>query len=141
MSQQNVRPSLKRHIALTNKSSARAFGQFIALTPILLRRNPAAAVHGGTMARNAEMVADSLAALEKRLWQAVIVTTIQEWISGPLRSKRRAEEYLFQDQKDFPLVCQSAGMDADRLRAKLNRLRIQNPALGFDPFAHPATIR
>ncbi len=64
----------------------------------------------------------------KRLWQAVIVTTIQEWISGTLRSKRQAEEYLFQDQQDFPAVCQSAGMDADRLRAKLSRLRIQKRA-------------
>ncbi len=60
---------------------------------------------------------------EKRLWQAVLVNTIQEWISGPLRSKRIAEEYLFQDQKDFPMVCESAGMDAGQLRAKLNRLR------------------
>ena len=63
-----------------------------------------------------------------RLWQAVIVTVIQEWISGPLRSKRQAEEYLFQDQKDFPVVCQSAGLDPDRLRTKLHRLRLLNPS-------------
>ena len=75
------------------------------------------------MATNAVMLAEECLGLEQRLWQAVIVTTIQEWISGPLRSKRKAEEYLFQDQKDFPVVCQSAGMDADCLRAKLNRLR------------------
>ena len=43
------------------------------------------------MGTSVEVVADDpLAGLEKRLWQAVIVTTIQEWISGPLRSKRRA---------------------------------------------------
>ena len=65
---------------------------------------------------------------EQRLWRAVLVTTIQEWISGPLRFKRQAEEYLFHDQRDFPLVCQSAGMDVDRLRAQLNRLRLQNAA-------------
>ena len=81
------------------------------------------------MATNAVVLAESAAVLEMRLWQAVIVTTIQEWISGPLRSKRTAEEYLFQDQKDFPVVCQSAGLDADRLRAKLKRLRLQKPAL------------
>jgi hypothetical protein len=75
------------------------------------------------------VLADTPMGVEKRLWQAVIVTAIQEWISGPLRNKRQAEEYLFQDQKDFPVVCQSAGMDADRLRAKLNRLLRQNPAL------------
>ncbi len=60
---------------------------------------------------------------EKRLWQAVLLTTIQEWMSGPLRQKRKAEEYLFQDRKDFETVCKSAGMDPDRLRAKLHRLR------------------
>jgi hypothetical protein len=81
------------------------------------------------MATNAVALAELSAGLEVRLWQAVIVTTIQEWISGPLRSKRQAEEYLFQDQKDFPAVCQSAGLDADRLRAKLNRLRLQKPPL------------
>ncbi|HEX4003722.1 MAG TPA: hypothetical protein VHX36_13815 [Candidatus Acidoferrales bacterium] len=75
------------------------------------------------------VLAEAPMGIEKRLWQAVIVTAIQEWISGPLRSKRQAEEYLFQDQKDFPIVCQSAGMDAGRLRAKLNRLLRQNPGL------------
>jgi hypothetical protein len=65
--------------------------------------------------------ADPLA--ESRLWQAVIVSTIQEWISGPLRLKRQAEEYLFGDNSDFPAVCQSAGMDAGQLRRKLIRLR------------------
>lgn len=61
---------------------------------------------------------------EKRLWQAVIVSTIREWISGPLRQKRQAEDYLFNDNKDFPMVCQSAGMDVGRLRAKLSRLAL-----------------
>ena len=60
---------------------------------------------------------------EQRLWRAVLVTTIQEWISGPLRYQRQAEEFLFRDNKDFTLVCQSAGMDADRLRSQLSRLR------------------
>ena len=60
---------------------------------------------------------------ESRLWQAVIVSTIQEWMHGPLRLKRQAEEYLFSDDSDFPAVCQSAGMDVKRLRAKLTRLR------------------
>jgi hypothetical protein len=71
---------------------------------------------------NAAIMSDHDATIETRLWQAVVVSTIQEWISGPLRKKREAEEYLFQD-KDFPLVCQSAGLDVDQLRAKLTRLR------------------
>lgn len=66
---------------------------------------------------------------EMRLWRAVIVRTIQEWTSGPLRFKREAENYLFEDQKDFPLVCQSAGMDVTRLRSRLRRLRIQTITL------------
>ena len=84
---------------------------------------------GETMATKTELLAELPESLEKRMWQAVIVTAIQEWISGPLRFKRKAEEYLFHDQKDFPLVCQSAGMDADRLRTKLKRLRLQRAAL------------
>lgn len=63
---------------------------------------------------------------ESRLWQAVIVSTIEEWIHGPLRLKRQAEDYLFKDDSDFPAVCQSAGMDVGRLRAKLTRLRLQS---------------
>ena len=62
---------------------------------------------------------------EKRLWQAVLLTTIQEWMWGPLRRKRQAEEFLFQDEKDFNTVCKSAGMDPDRMRAKLHRLRLR----------------
>jgi hypothetical protein len=66
---------------------------------------------------------DLHAPAETRVWQAVITKTIQEWISGPLRRKREAEEYLFRDEKDFPLVCQSAGLDVGQLRAQLMRLR------------------
>jgi hypothetical protein len=60
---------------------------------------------------------------ETVLWRAVIARTIREWISGPLRRQREAEQYLFDDNKDFPLVCQSAGMDSSRLRSRLARLR------------------
>ena len=70
------------------------------------------------------------AQVEKRLWQAVVVSTIQEWISGPLRYKRIAEEYLFQDRSDFPQVCQSAGLDVDRLRQQLTRLRAHSNPIG-----------
>jgi hypothetical protein len=66
---------------------------------------------------------------EVRLWQAVIVDAIQEWMSGPLRRKREAENFLFNDNKDFPLVCASAGMDAGCLRKKLARLVAPVPTL------------
>lgn len=75
------------------------------------------------MATYAAVLVDSSAGMEMRLWQAVLVTTIQEWISGTLRSKRQAEQYLFQDQNDFAVVCQRAGLDPELLRSKLTRLR------------------
>jgi hypothetical protein len=60
---------------------------------------------------------------ETRLWRAVIARTIQEWISGPLRRQGEAQQYLFDDIRDFPLVCQSAGIDSGELRSRLTRLR------------------
>ena len=118
--------TLRRETARLRPRSANSL---LPLEMTFRRTQPPRHNSGETMATNAVMLAESPLGVEKRLWQAVIVTAIQEWISGPLRSKRQAEEYLFQDQKDFPVVCQSAGMDAERLRAKLNRLLRQNPAL------------
>jgi hypothetical protein len=64
-------------------------------------------------------------AAETRLWQAVILSAVEDWVSGGLRTKREAEIYLFEDNVDFPRVCESAGMDADRLRSRLKKLRDQ----------------
>ena len=72
---------------------------------------------------------DWAAAGEHSLWQAVITGAIDEWLHGPLRQRREAERYLFEDQQDFPTVCRSAGMDAEYLRSKLNKMRQQNPGL------------
>jgi hypothetical protein len=63
---------------------------------------------------------------EVRLWQAVIVKTIEAWLSGPLRQKRQAESYLFDDKKDFPLVCQAAGLNPEDMRARLTKIRNRN---------------
>ena len=60
---------------------------------------------------------------ETVLWRAVIARTIQEWISGPLGRQREAEQYLFDDNSDFRLVCGSAGIDSGELRARLKLLR------------------
>jgi hypothetical protein len=62
---------------------------------------------------------------EMLLWRAVIARAIQEWISGSLRRQREAEQYLFQDNRDFRVVCGCAGMDAGRLRSRLTHLRLQ----------------
>jgi hypothetical protein len=60
---------------------------------------------------------------EVRLWQAVVVRVIQDWTSGPLRQKRLAEHYLFDRNTDFARVCESAGLNADDLRARLTKIR------------------
>jgi hypothetical protein len=60
---------------------------------------------------------------EVRLWQAVVVRAIEDWMRGPRRQQRQAEHYIFDDKTDFVRVCESAGLNADDLRARLSRLR------------------
>src|SRR5947207_7648880 len=48
-----------------------------------------------------ELMGSEEGACEVRLWQAVVVRTIQDWMSGPLRQKRQAESYLFDRNTDF----------------------------------------
>jgi hypothetical protein len=64
--------------------------------------------------------------VEQGLWRAVLFETIKEWLSGPLGRRREAEKYLFSDAMDFQTVCESAGMDAERLRRRLKALRTKN---------------
>jgi hypothetical protein len=64
--------------------------------------------------------------VEQGLWRAVLLETIREWLSGPLGRRREAEKYLFSDPMDFRTVCESAGMDAERLRKRLKALRTKN---------------
>jgi hypothetical protein len=72
-----------------------------------------------TMLQNAE-VGESA---EQRLWRAVIASTVEEWVSGPLRKKREAEQFLFADNQDFKTVCYSAGINPENLRARLEKIR------------------
>jgi len=60
---------------------------------------------------------------EERLWRAVIARTLEEWVRGPLRYSRKAEEFLFDDNRDFLAVCFSAGMDPGNLRKRLLSIR------------------
>ena len=60
---------------------------------------------------------------EERLWRAVITKTLEEWMCGPLSFSRKAEQFLFDDNKDFKAVCSSAGMDPERLRKRLITIR------------------
>lgn len=60
---------------------------------------------------------------EQRLWVAVLAQAIEDWQGDRLRSKRDAEQFLFQDQKDFQIVCARAGIDPVSFRSQLFRLR------------------
>jgi hypothetical protein len=69
------------------------------------------------LANGLEMSAETL------LWRGVIARTIQDWLSTPLRPKREAEQYLFENSADLSSVCASAGIDVGRLRIRLNMVR------------------
>lgn len=60
---------------------------------------------------------------EEKLWRAVIAKTLEEWVRGPLRYSRIAEEFLFDDDRDFRAVCSSAGVDPSHLRKRLENIR------------------
>jgi hypothetical protein len=60
---------------------------------------------------------------EEKLWRAVIARTLEEWVCGPLSHSRKAEQFLFEDNRDFQAVCSSAGMDAGHLRKRLQSMR------------------
>lgn len=71
---------------------------------------------------------------EERLWRAVITKSLEEWMCGPLSFSRKAEQFLFDDNRDFKTVCSSAGMDPERLRKRLKTIRargIQKENLPF----------
>lgn len=62
---------------------------------------------------------------EYKLWRAVLATTVEDWLSGRLRSRRDAEVFLFQDETDFPTVCHAAGVDPSAFRSRLSRFKKQ----------------
>jgi hypothetical protein len=73
---------------------------------------------------------------ERRLWTAVIVNAVEDWRGGTLRARREAQEFLFDSDQDFEMVCAGAGLNAAGFRAKLLRLgcliRMEGPfALGL----------
>jgi hypothetical protein len=81
------------------------------------------------------------ATAEERLWRAVIASTLQEWVRGPLRYSRIAEQFLFNDNEDFQAVCSSAGMNPDNLRRRLQSIRARGiqKENTHPPAASPAT--
>jgi len=65
---------------------------------------------------------------EQKLWRAVIASTVEEWVSGPLRRKREAEKFLFSDNQDYRTVCYSAGINPEDLRGRLEKIRARQTA-------------
>jgi hypothetical protein len=65
---------------------------------------------------------------EQKLWRAVIASTVEEWVGGPLRRKREAEQFLFSDNQDFQTVCFSAGINPEDLRRRLEKIRTRDAA-------------
>lgn len=59
---------------------------------------------------------------ERRLWTAVIVRAVEDWLSGPLRTQRAAQKFLFDDDKNFYNVCNCAGLDPASFRSRLLRV-------------------
>jgi hypothetical protein len=68
---------------------------------------------------------------EQKLWRAVIAGTVQDWIRGPIRRQREAEQFLFHDDHDYRTVCFSAGIDPGNLRARLQKIRASTNAETF----------
>ena len=74
---------------------------------------------------------------ETLLWRGVIARPIQDWVSKPLRPKRKAERYLFENSADLSMVCSSAGLDVLKLRTCLNKVRgltLEDVLAGFVGF-------
>ena len=69
---------------------------------------------------------------EQKLWRAVIANTIEDWIHGPLRLQREAEQFLFHDD-NFRTVCFSAGMNPEYVRERLKSQKRDYRYLAFGP--------
>jgi hypothetical protein len=83
---------------------------------------------GGTMSVNMLQRAEVEDSAEQKLWRAVIASTVEEWVSGPLRQKREAEQFLFSDNHDYRTVCFSAGINPEDLRGRLEKIRARQIA-------------
>jgi hypothetical protein len=68
---------------------------------------------------------------ERRLWTAVLVSAVEDWRGGTLRVRREAQEFLFESDVDFEMVCAGAGLDAGDFRTRLLKIgcRIETDGL------------
>jgi hypothetical protein len=80
------------------------------------------------MSQTAIQVVEDQEIAEQKLWRAVIASTVEEWMKGPLRRQREAEQFLFHDETDYRTVCHSAGIDPANLRDRLQKIRVRTNA-------------
>jgi hypothetical protein len=85
---------------------------------------------GGTVGSQHGVIEGAIG--ERRLWTAVIVMAVEDWRSGTLRARRKAQEFLFEDDQDFNEVCAGAGLEPASLRVKLlkvgHRVEMHGPS-------------
>ena len=72
---------------------------------------------------------------QHRLWTAVVVKAVEDWRFGTMRARREAQEFLFENDRDFDTVCARAGLDSSSLREKL--LKIGRKLDPHVRFVHP----
>jgi hypothetical protein len=94
----------------------------------LERKQPEAAQEGGMGKSGAEYQVDAQNTVtedligERRLWTAVVVSAVEDWRNGSLRTQRKAQEFLFGSSTDFSTVCARAGLEPGSFRARLLKL-------------------
>jgi hypothetical protein len=59
---------------------------------------------------------------ERRLWTAVVISAVEDWRGGSLRTQRKAQEFLFGGDTDFQTVCARAGLEPGSFRARLLKI-------------------
>src|ERR1700730_36368 len=77
----------------------------------------------GKMSANMSQNSEVQESAVQKLWRAVIACTVEECVSGPLRQKREAEQFLFSNNLDYQTVCYSAGINPEDLRGRLEKIR------------------
>jgi hypothetical protein len=59
----------------------------------------------------------------RRLWTAVLLNAVEDWCNGTLRARREAQEFLFENDQDFEMVCTATGLDSYDFRTRLLKIR------------------
>jgi hypothetical protein len=83
----------------------------------------------GNLASQNDATEESIS--ERRLWTAVLVMAVEDWRGGTLRARRAAQQFLFENERDFSEVCSGAGLDPQSFRSRLlkigRRIEMQGP--------------